>query len=122
MKPQLKDMHSIDVDNLEAFKPEIDDNFSLRLSLLIGPQNQPGEESFDVFICTPKWLLDNMGKEEIIIGRHYLIVSEFNFTKIKDRLLQFIHSCEGENWKDCAMKLSRLGYWEFEDYQEFAKP
>jgi len=46
---------------------------------LVGPKDQPGEESFDVEVCTPKFLLNRYGREEVIIGRHFLIVFEYDW-------------------------------------------
>lgn len=89
------------------------------LRLIVGPKGEDGEESFDVEICTPKWLLSKHNKEDVINGRHKLIVLEYNSDRIQNYINKYVQTCYGNTWKDVAAKLSRLGYWEFEDYQEY---
>lgn len=118
MQVELKSLHSPDVRDLENFTPKISNNFSFLLQLMIGPQGKEGEESFDVEICTPMWLKTNYKSDDIVIGRHQIIIQKYDY----DRLVQFINkyltSCTGETWSDIVPKLSRLGRWEFEDYIE----
>ena len=53
---------------------------------------------------------------EVVIGRHHLIVREYNYQKIADSIQDFLRECTGESWIEVAEKVSRLGKWEFEDY------
>jgi hypothetical protein len=85
---------------------------------MIGERDKKGEESFDITVCTPQWLLKNSKKDSIIYGRHYLIVFEYNFQKIVEELTLLVNSVEGENWSEIGESLSRIGKWEFEDYTE----
>lgn len=117
MKAEIKYYHSPDVENLEKYKPEKSDNFCFLLQVMAGPEGVDGEESFDITVCTPKWIMDN-NKGEIIIGRHFLITPEYNWNKIDKLIDNYVKKCDGNNWKECAEKLSRLGHWEFEDYRE----
>ena len=117
MKARIKSIFSPDIDSLEDFEPEKPDNFGFLLTMMAGPDNSQGEESFDITICTPKWLSEN-SKHDIVIGRHHLIVFLYDYRKIESFLHDFCKSCEGETWQECAQKLARLGHWEFEDYRE----
>ena len=122
MKPEIKSIYSFDVEDLETYKPTDPTSFAFHLRLIAGPQSEPGEESFDMKVCTPKWLLENHGAEEVIIGRHLLIVMEYNYRRIVKRIKEFCDTCTGDTWTEVAEKLSRLGYWEFEDYTENPTP
>src|SRR5262245_20876273 len=101
-----------------TYLPEEVDCFFLQVRVIVGPQSQPGEESFDVRVCTPKWLLKQHGKEDVIVGRHLLIVFQYDFDRIRAAIVNFCESCTGESWREVAEKVGRLGYWEFEDYHE----
>lgn len=116
MKAEVKNLYSLDIYDLSTYYPEDPESFSLALRAIVGPKDQPGEESFDIQVCTPNWLLQHCGREEIIIGRHFLIVFEYNYERIKRTIVEFCERCTGDTWQEVAEKVSRLGYWEFEDY------
>jgi hypothetical protein len=118
MKAEIKYFHSPDVPDLENFTPEIKDDFSFLLQIIVGEKGRDGEESFDVFVCTPRWLINNNSKEAIIYGRHYLIVFEFDYRKITEELTQYVESIEAQDWDSIAEQIGRIGKWEFEDYKE----
>lgn len=118
MKAIIKRLHSPDIYNLSDFVPEKADSFYILLQLIVSPLNIDGEESFDVILCTPKWLIENHQKSDIIIGRHHLIVFEYNYNRIYDKLKRIVENIEGHTWNDIAEQLSRLGKWEFEDYHK----
>ena len=117
MKAEIKNVHSFDIDDLERYRPDNAGSFSFHLRVIAGPQGETGEESFDLRVCTPQWLLDNHHKDDVIIGRHYLIVMEYNYERILKIITDFCATCEGPTWTEVAQKLGRLGHWEFEDYR-----
>lgn len=84
----------------------------------MGEEKFGGEESFDMLICTPQWLIANHTPSDIIIGRHYLIVFEYNYQRIYSKLQSLIEGFEASNWDEIGLVIGRLGKWEFEDYQE----
>ncbi|MCW5971452.1 MAG: immunity 8 family protein [Blastocatellales bacterium] len=118
MKAEIKSMYSPDIDDLSNYSPPDTENFCFLLQLIAGPASEKGEESFDILVCTPRWLLENLKQEDVLIGRHYLIVKEYDFNRISHKIHKFVARCEGSNWDEVASKLSRLGHWEFEDYRE----
>jgi len=118
MKAILKRLYSVDVDkSLDQFTPEIEDDFCFWARIIVSDENGFGEESFDVKICTPKWLLSNCKPEEVLFGRHYIIVSEYSYERIFSTIELYIKSIEGKSWDEIATKIGRIGAWEFEDYQ-----
>ena|SRR5215813_14642993 len=116
MRAQLKRLHSPDVLDLENFVPEPADNFSFLLQIMVGPEGGPGEESFDVQVCTPEWLKRKFKTSDIVIGRHRLIVFEYNYPRLKSFLSRRCEKCVADTWLEIAEQLSRLGHWEFEGF------
>lgn len=116
MKPEIKGIHSPDVYDLTSFIPEESDNFSFLLQIMIGPQGVDGEESFDVEVVTPKYLLQSYNENEVILGSHKLIVFKYNYAELLKKIEAYVSSCAGENWDEIAMKLNLLGKWEFDGY------
>lgn len=118
MMPKIKDIYSSDVDNLKNYAPSNLESFNLALSLAIGLERDKGSEIFQVSLVSPKWLLDHCNKNDIIIGRHYIIVLKYNYLEIEKKLNDICTQCIGADWEECALKLSRYFSWEFEDYVE----
>jgi Immunity protein 8 len=87
--------------------------FSFRL--LSAPSDGPGEESFDFMLCTPEWFASNM-TDEIMWGRHYAFMKRYNYAELERRVRDYCASCQGESWNEVALKVARVGHWEFEDY------
>ena len=116
MKAHLKGIYSTDIPDLSKYVPENNDEFGFPLRLMVGPNTEDGFESFDIMLCTPQWLADQNGQHEVIIGRHYLIVFEYNYERIINRINKFLLQCTGDTWQEVAEKVARLGRWEFEDY------
>ncbi|MCC8961137.1 immunity 8 family protein [Bradyrhizobium sp. Pear76] len=115
MRAELKSMFSPDADPLEDFQPA--GPFGILVMAMIGPAGDKGEESFDFMLCTPEWFSANAGAE-FTIGRHHLFVRGFDYGRLKAFVEDYCASCGDEpSWARLADKLSRLGKWEFEDYQ-----
>ena len=116
MRAVLRYLHSPDVHDLKAFRPEESDNFAFLVQIMVGRDTGPGEESFDVLVCTPRWLLENHSNEEILTGRHKLIVFSYDYQRLHRFIENAVSEASGSNWQEVASRLARFGHWEFEDY------
>ncbi|MBA3874361.1 MAG: immunity 8 family protein [Anaerolineae bacterium] len=114
---ELKHILSPDISDLSSYFPDDPESFGFSLQLLIGPKDQVGEESFQVTVCTPQWLSQQFPHDQIVIGCHYLIVFEYNLDRLINRISLILQLYSGETWQEVAMKISRIAYWEFEDYK-----
>lgn len=121
MKAMLKNLFSTDINDLANFSPPDPTNFGFPLHLLVGPEGEDGMESFQVVVCTPTWLRETYGNDAVIIGRHYILMFEFNYEKIVNTIKVFLDQCIGETWGEVAEKVARLGKWEFEDYRDYSE-
>src|SRR5215472_12814648 len=79
MQAVLKGLYSSDIAKVENYQLEEEDNFGLVLRALVGPMGQPAEESFDMTVCTPKWLAERYGTSEILLGLHKVIVFRYDY-------------------------------------------
>ena len=118
MKAEVKRFHSPDIHDLGNYQPENDSNFSFLLQVIIGIKGVESEESFDMIVCTPKWISCNFSESEIIFGEHYLIVHKYDFNAIKKKIYNYINELEEGDWESLARKIDRVGKWEFRDYQD----
>ncbi|WP_040598631.1 immunity 8 family protein [Patulibacter medicamentivorans] len=117
MKAVIRSLMSVDVDDLPSWAPE-DDRWSLGLRILAGPDDGPGEESFDLTVCSLSWMTDQVRKDGVFAGRHHLIVEWYDWPLIEAHVRRRVATCEGADWAEVAAKIGRFAYWEFEDYVE----
>ncbi len=79
--------------------------------------DQESGETFDIEVYTPRWLLSKYEKDEVFFPKHSLIVFDYNFERIYQKLKQLIESCCGDSWEEIAEKIGKFAACEFEDYQ-----
>lgn len=115
MRAEIRSIFSSDVDDLDDFRPS-GNVFSVPIRLQIGPAGGPGEESFDLTVCSVGWLDQRLERAPVFDARHHLVVREFHWAVVLRYIEGRVARCVGETWADVAQQLSRLAYWEFEDY------
>ena len=115
MRAAVKDFLTFDFDRSAPLSNPSDAGFLVQM--LVGPADGPGEESFQVMVCTPAWLERYVDRIGPLIGRHYLIVQDFDWPRVRTFLQQAVETCEAELWHDLAEQIGRIGKWEFEDYR-----
>jgi len=99
--------------------PSEPDAFVFAVRLYVGPTEGPGEETFDLTVCSPEWLSAQSRKEGFVDGRHHVITNadDFDRRRLRHWLEQRVSSVEGASWPEMGQRLARLAYWEFEDYR-----
>jgi len=117
MEAALKGLSSSDIPDIEKYQPLHDDNFGFVLRALVGPSGHPGEESFDITVCTPKWLEEQYGSSEAVLGLHKLIVFRYDYLELRRFIEKYLMHCSGNSWPEIAQKVALLGQWEFENYR-----
>lgn len=116
---ELKDLYCTDIDDMEVYQPENPDSFAIYVQAMIGIKGGDGYESFDIQVCTPKWMDENYGREDVRTGQHLLIVKEYNYRRLVRFIENYLMHCSGNDWQEIAEKVGQLGRWEFENYTEF---
>ena len=117
MKAEVRRFHSPDIADLDAYTPPNPTNFAFQLQVMAGPKGAAGEESFDLEVCTPEWLAERLRTDKVVIGRHHLMVTDYDWPPISAFIRTWVGNCEGDTWEQVALKIGRLGHWEFEDYR-----
>jgi hypothetical protein len=77
--------------------------FSLRGRMIIGPHDGPGEESFDVIVCTPEWLANKCRQGGgIYDARHHVVVNldEFDQDALRTWLSSRVQAVEAGTWPE----------------------
>lgn len=118
MKAELISIFSIDVPvSLDIYFPEDEHIFGIWVRANIGSDHSAGCESFDILLCTPGWLEKHCATNGPMWGRHLLIVPRYDYKNIYRFIERYVSSLVADDWTALGNKLSRIGAWEFEDYQ-----
>lgn len=115
MRAELRALVSLEVDDLASWRPD-GEEWAVSLRILAGPAGEPGEESFDLVVCSAAWLGAQALEQGLVDARHHLVADAFHWTRICSYIEKRVAGCEGSLWPEVAEKVSRLGYWEIEDY------
>lgn len=117
VRAALKELMSPDVD-LRTYQPEDEEEFGFLLEATIGPDDVEGGDLFQIFVCSPKWLMKNHKRDDLIFCQHRLIAFECNLRRIEQRIADYCSTCVGKDWMEVVVQLQRIGEWEFENYKE----
>jgi len=104
MQAVLKGLHSPDIADVENYLPHEEDNFAFLLQVMVGPMEGEGEESFDIIVCTPKWLIEKYRPSDILLGLHKLIVFKYDYPAVREFIEKFLLRCSGNTWEEIAKK------------------
>jgi hypothetical protein len=118
IQAELHRLHSPDAPDLHAYVPLNPDRFSVLVQAMIGPKGGQGEESFDFVVCSPTWLGEQASAEGCVIGRHHIVMNQFDADVLRATIENLCRQATGPDWESVACYLARFGQWEFEDYRD----
>jgi hypothetical protein len=119
VRAELRGLDSDDaLEGLESFRPGDADVFALAVGASIGSSEGPGADLFYFHVCSPRWIEENPPPKGFEFMHSYLVLSRWDYATLLRALTDLCLHTEGEDWEQIAMKLSRYGAWEFEDYRE----
>jgi hypothetical protein len=93
--------------------------FAFGVQLLVGPADGPGEESFELTVCSPEWPTVQCRSGEPVNGLHLVIVGWDTYDErvLLNWLEARVRAAEAATWDGIASQLALLGGWEFENYR-----
>jgi hypothetical protein len=118
VRAAVRSVSSPDVD-VRTYRSRTPEDDGLLLSVYVGPDSGPGEESFDLIVCTPLWLKRKIASNGPVIGRHHLIIDPLDLQVARRFLIEQVGQLEAPTWQGLAEKIARIGKWEFEDYRPY---
>jgi hypothetical protein len=118
MLSEVKSIVSTEVIDLENYRPDNYEEFSISVTVTVGPKGEKAGDNFNIEVCTPKWLSENR-HDDVILGKGKLLVFKCDMIMILAKIRSLFGGCSGKDWNEIAIRLSRIGDWEFENYQEY---
>lgn len=117
MKAVIKSIDLNDAIGFDQYWPDDEQCFGIWLTVQVGPDDQEGGHLFQILVCTPDWIKCKYCPQRAVWGRHMLIVFEYEKDLIVREISNYVDGCSGKGFWDVAQKISRIGAWEFEDYE-----
>ena len=115
IRPVLKNLHSADVWDLESFQAGPEDAFYFGLQIFVGELDKEGADTFQLEVCSPKWLEQHMGAHSYRWGRRLLVMKGFSYDVLRNALDEIINLAVASTWEEVARRLERVIDWEFAD-------
>ncbi len=117
MKAFIKDFDCSDIDDLYSYIPDNPTNFGFWMNFTIGQEGEQWSNNFQLQVATPTYLQEQNPYQSAILLRHTLLVFEYDFVQIYNAVDQYVRSLEEDSWEKLTEKLSRIAWWEYEDYR-----
>jgi hypothetical protein len=120
MRAELRGFYINDAPEVdpEVFEPDDAETFGVSITAFVGPNDEGGEEMFDFVVCSARWLAEHPPEKGFWFLRNHLLLTRWDYGVLDRALRDLCAHTHGETWHEVATKLSRWGYWEFEDYRE----
>ena len=112
MKPIIVSYDCTDYDPIDKWSPDNILDVDFWMNFTIG-QDMKGGDNFQVHIITPNNL---KGKNS---DKHAIVLNEYSWLYVLSAVDNMLEKCQGSNWSEISEKLSKLMYWEFENYQPY---
>jgi Immunity protein 8 len=118
VRARLLRLHVPDAESLKEYVPEDPEAFGLLVQAMVGPDDGPGEESFDFVVCTPRWFDARPFDKGFAWPRHHLFLKRWDYATVERAIGDVVGHAEGADWSSVANQIARYGCWEFDDYRE----
>jgi len=99
-----------DIDPIEKWIPEDKYDVDFWMNFTIG-LDQNGGDNFQVRVVTPS----NLRGEES--GQYAIILNSYSWTAVISSIEVMLEQCQDIGWSGISNQLSKLMYWEYQDYQ-----
>lgn len=135
IQASLKSVAFLDPDaSSDLWSPSNPLDFGLEGMAFIGPKDSDTSDVFDIAVCTPLWLHNQMMQAppppdhrrhplgwywfengHILLGRGVFLVSRWNRQEVFSAINQIVEPVSGSSWDDVGRKLDKFLMWEHAD-------
>jgi hypothetical protein len=127
VRAELKSLFSPDAEgSLETYAPKDPERFGISVMAFIGPIDEEHSDSFDLLVCTPRWLVDHFDDARIarwdfetpglVFGNRLLLMKRWDYSALHAAITDVCALHEADDWGTLASRIGRHIPWEF-DYQ-----
>lgn len=91
------------------------DDFWVSIELDIGPEEGMGAETFTFNVTSPKRLEKMVDESDIEFGRGLIIMKDYNYEKVVNRINTLLKGCKRTTWKEVSFSVAKYARWEYDE-------
>lgn len=112
MKAVIVSYDCTDHDPINKWVPQDPLNVDFWMNFTIGPDKTAGD-NFQVRVITQK----NVSAIKNI--EHHIVLASYSWPSVMESVEFILENNQGHDWSEIANKLSKVMYWEFDNYQVY---
>jgi hypothetical protein len=117
VKAELRRIDTNSATVFEDFRPEHSECFGFWINASIGSDEGTGADDFQILVCNGDWLAREGVFHRGASERHLLLDGPYDPDAVIEQLKRYLETCVGHGWMDIVDRVSKIGYWEFENYE-----
>jgi hypothetical protein len=117
MKPIVKMIVSYDLPDATSL-PADPEHCRVGIVAGIGLEGDDAQDDFRFQFCTLKYVASKVRNSRYFCDRGLVVVEGFSWEIVELTLASICDQIEGQSWDEIAKELSKIGEWEFEDYDD----
>ena len=98
--------------DLERYQPEDPTDVAIQVAARIGSDSEIGDNMFYFGLRTPRALERELREKGLLLGRGYILVSEYDYKALQEAISNLCSSIEALDWPGFATKLRQYAFWE----------
>lgn len=119
-----------ETDENGVYIPDDPEYFGATLQAFIGCEGDSRGDSFDVMVCSPRWLVDNFNYPNLAerwyetpnlhFGRRLILMERWDYAELWSCIQSMCVDFEGPDWDTVANRIGRWLPWEFQHHVDDA--
>ncbi len=107
------------MDYVDPLPPAASASAALNITVGIGERGTEARDNFQLLVCTPSWLAEQIEKRGAVWPRGMLVVERLDMEYVR-RAVQLLADQfrRSRDWVQFTERLNRYLRWEFEDYND----
>ena len=116
IRPKLMGLYSADAPEGEPaqFVPADPECCCLWVMAFVGEEGQEGHDTYQIGICTPRWLLTEGMERGYEWGRFLLIVPRWDYGLVVRAIDELLAEAAGPDWETVSDRLARFAWAEWD--------
>ena len=102
----------------EGYEPDDSVSFAVQCFMRVGISTNARTQDQRLLVCSPTWLVGAVPAQSVLRGQGLVLMQRYDGDALHRSVRRFIERCSGVSGDEVFGKMARLGFSEFEDYND----